>query len=80
MLLAAPDQAVVNAALQTLMAAARKVHSPGARFSGDAILNKRLQSLASGWGGKEQGLDLLACVSDDATGIQQVWAIESGRG
>ena len=54
MLLAAPDHAVVNAALQTLMAAARKVHSPGARFSGDATLNKRLQSLASGWGGKEQ--------------------------
>jgi len=54
MLLAAPDQAVVTATLQTLMAAARKVHSPGARFSVDAALNKRLQSLASGWGGKEQ--------------------------
>lgn len=72
LLLAAPDPQVVSATLTALMAVAKKPSQPNARFAGDEKLNGRLNALASGWGGKEQGLDLLACVVEDATGIKQV--------
>lgn len=72
LLLAAPDPAVVSATLTALMTVAKKPSQPNARFAGDERLNDRLHTMASGWGGKEQGLDLLACVIDDAVSIQQV--------
>ena len=64
----------MSATLTALMAVAKKPSQPSARFAGDETLNNRLSTMVSGWGGKEQGLDLLACVVDDASSIQQVQA------
>ena len=59
------------ASLTALMAVSKKPSQPNARFAGDERLNDRLNTMALGWGGKEQGLDLLACCLEDASGIQQ---------
>lgn len=59
------------AALTALMAVSKKPSQPNARFAGDERLNDRLNTMALGWGGKEQGLDLLACCAEDASGLQQ---------
>lgn len=53
------------------MAVAKKPSQPNARFAGDEQLNDRLNTMALGWGGKEQGLDLLACCTEDTSSIQQ---------
>lgn len=63
---------MVGASLTALMAVAKKPSQPNARFTGDEKLNERLNAMALGWGGKEQGLDLVACVSEETSAIQQV--------
>jgi E3 ubiquitin-protein ligase HUWE1 len=63
LLLAAPDSAVVLAALQTLAACVRKSSAPTARWAGAEDLNARLLVLAGGWGGGDDAPDLLACAS-----------------
>ena len=71
-LLAASDPQVVTYALTALVAVAKKPSQPNARFAGDEQLNSRLHAIASGWGGKEQGLDLLACTVEDDSSVKQV--------
>jgi E3 ubiquitin-protein ligase HUWE1 len=39
------------------------------RWHGDAALNAHLFSLSQGWGGKEEGLGLLACAMDNGCDI-----------
>lgn len=65
-LFASTDPDIVIAALQTLAAFVKKpVQSNRAmRWLGDTTLNARLFSLSQGWGGKEEGLGLLACAQD----------------
>lgn len=60
-LLASTDADVVEACLQTLAAFLKK--SIGKYIIRDASLNSRLFSFAQGWGGKEEGLGLISCVS-----------------
>ncbi|KAK9821448.1 hypothetical protein WJX81_000342 [Elliptochloris bilobata] len=69
-LLAAPDPDVVAATLQALVAFVRKTHVSSVRWHGNAGLNDRLLALSQGWGGKEEGLDLVACTQDDEASIQ----------
>jgi E3 ubiquitin-protein ligase HUWE1 len=70
-LFASTDPDIVVAALQTLAAFVKKpVQSNRAmRWHGDAALNARLFSLSQGWGGKEEGLGLLACAMDNGCDI-----------
>eukprot|EP00200_Dunaliella_tertiolecta_P012804 CAMPEP_0202388378 /NCGR_PEP_ID=MMETSP1127-20130417/77152_1 /ASSEMBLY_ACC=CAM_ASM_000462 /TAXON_ID=3047 /ORGANISM="Dunaliella tertiolecta, Strain CCMP1320" /LENGTH=397 /DNA_ID=CAMNT_0048989769 /DNA_START=78 /DNA_END=1268 /DNA_ORIENTATION=- len=70
-LLAAPHAEVVAAALQSLLSFLKKTHHAHIRWHGYKDLNTRLNVLAQGWGGKEEGLDLLSCVSEDQRTIQQ---------
>jgi hypothetical protein len=67
LLFASTDPDIVIAALQTLAAFVKKpVQSNRAmRWHGDTTLNARLFSLSQGWGGKEEGLGLLACAVDN---------------
>ncbi|KAK9830284.1 hypothetical protein WJX72_010812 [[Myrmecia] bisecta] len=70
-LLAAPDPEVVTATLQTLVAFVRKTHASSVRWHGLTELNSRLLCLAQGWGGKEEGLELVACTQTNECAIQQ---------
>ncbi|KAJ7557451.1 hypothetical protein O6H91_05G127400 [Diphasiastrum complanatum] len=64
-LLSSTDPEIVMAALQTLAVFVKKVQSNRpVRWHGDSALNARLFSLSQGWGGKEQGLGLLACATE----------------
>ncbi|XWS11367.1 hypothetical protein CRYUN_Cryun38cG0078100 [Craigia yunnanensis] len=58
-LLASTDADVVEACLQTLAAFLKK--TIGKYSIRDASLNSKLFALAQGWGGKEEGLGLIAC-------------------
>ncbi|KAE8704296.1 E3 ubiquitin-protein ligase UPL2 [Hibiscus syriacus] len=58
-LLASTDADVVEACLQTLAAFLKK--TIGKYSVRDASLNSKLFALAQGWGGKEEGLGLIAC-------------------
>ncbi|XP_023540404.1 E3 ubiquitin-protein ligase UPL1-like isoform X1 [Cucurbita pepo subsp. pepo] len=58
-LLASIDADIVEACLQTLAAFLKK--SVGKYSIRDASLNSKLFALAQGWGGKEEGLGLIAC-------------------
>ncbi|KAJ8754891.1 hypothetical protein K2173_015403 [Erythroxylum novogranatense] len=58
-LLASTDADVIEACLQTLAAFLKK--TIGKYTIRDASLNAKLFSLAQGWGGKEEGLGLIAC-------------------
>lgn len=58
-LLASTDADIVEACLQTLSAFLKK--SIGKYSIRDASLNSKLFALAQGWGGKEEGLGLIAC-------------------
>ncbi|KAF2288945.1 hypothetical protein GH714_022951 [Hevea brasiliensis] len=58
-LLASTDADVIEACLQTLAAFLRK--TIGKYSIRDSFLNAKLFSLAQGWGGKEEGLGLIAC-------------------
>ncbi|KAF5727902.1 E3 ubiquitin-protein ligase UPL1 isoform X1 [Tripterygium wilfordii] len=61
-LLACTDADVVEACLQTLAAFLKKTI---AKYSiRDSSLNSKLFSLAQGWGGKEEGLGLIACAME----------------
>lgn len=62
-LLASPDADVVEACLQTLAAFLKK--TIGKYVIRDASLNSKLFALAQGWGGKEEGLGLIACALQD---------------
>jgi hypothetical protein len=64
-LLASSDADVVIASLQTLAAFVKK---PVGKCSiRDTSLNAKLFSLSQGWGGKEEGLGLLACSTENGT-------------
>lgn len=58
-LLASTDADIVEACLQTLAAFLKK--SIGKYSIRDTSLNSKLFALAQGWGGKEEGLGLIAC-------------------
>ncbi|XWS51731.1 hypothetical protein CRYUN_Cryun11dG0008600 [Craigia yunnanensis] len=58
-LLASTDADVVEACLQTLAAFLKK--TIGKYSIRDTSLNSKLFALAQGWGGKEEGLGLIAC-------------------
>ncbi|XP_022735674.1 E3 ubiquitin-protein ligase UPL1-like isoform X2 [Durio zibethinus] len=58
-LLASTDADVIEACLQTFAAFLKK--TIGKYSIRDASLNSKLFALAQGWGGKEEGLGLLAC-------------------
>ncbi|PON94002.1 Coatomer beta subunit [Trema orientale] len=58
-LLACTDADVVEACLQTLAAFLKK--TIGKYSIRDATLNSKLYALAQGWGGKDEGLGLIAC-------------------
>ncbi|KAK9941207.1 hypothetical protein M0R45_017826 [Rubus argutus] len=62
-LLACTDADVVEACLQTLAAFLKK--TVGKYSIRDASLNSKLFALAQGWGGKEEGLGLIACAVQD---------------
>ncbi|CAD7704534.1 unnamed protein product, partial [Ostreobium quekettii] len=70
-LLAAPDKEVVVGALAALVAFLRKTHHSSVRFHGHPQLNARLFDLCRGWGGKEEGLDLVACANRDESHIEK---------
>uniref|UniRef100_A0A2P2M8T8 HECT-type E3 ubiquitin transferase n=1 Tax=Rhizophora mucronata TaxID=61149 RepID=A0A2P2M8T8_RHIMU len=59
-LLASTDADVIEACLQTFAAFLKK--TIGKYTIRDPSLNARLFSLAQGWGGKEEGLGLIACI------------------
>ncbi|GKV44584.1 hypothetical protein SLEP1_g51748 [Rubroshorea leprosula] len=59
-LLAATDADVVEACLRTLAAFFKKTIVKS--FFRDTSINSKLFALAQGWGGKEEGLGLIACV------------------
>ncbi|KAJ4829060.1 E3 ubiquitin- protein ligase upl1 [Turnera subulata] len=63
-LLASTDADVIEACLQTLAALLKK--TIGKYYIRDTSLNGRLFSLAQGWGGKEEGLGLIACAVQNA--------------
>ncbi|GKV14839.1 hypothetical protein SLEP1_g25650 [Rubroshorea leprosula] len=58
-LLASTDADVVEACLQTLVAFLKR--TVGKYSIRDTSLNSKLFALAQGWGGKEEGLGLIAC-------------------
>ncbi|CAN1790208.1 E3 ubiquitin-protein ligase UPL1, partial [Linum perenne] len=62
-LLASTDADVVESCLQTLAAFLKK--TIGKYSIRDASLNAKLFALAQGWGGKEEGLGLIACTVDN---------------
>ncbi|KAH0671499.1 hypothetical protein KY290_026845 [Solanum tuberosum] len=64
-LLASTDADVVEACLQTLAAFLKK--TIGKYVIRDASLNSKLFALAQGWGGKEEGLGLIACALQDSS-------------
>lgn len=63
-LLACTDADVVEACLQTLAAFLKK--TIGKYSIRDASLNSKLYALAQGWGGKEEGLGLIACAVENS--------------
>ena len=70
MLLAAPDQNVVSAALSALVAFVRKTHVTSIRWQGFPELNAKLLALAKGWGGREQ-VGQASCVHHSIDGSLQ---------
>ncbi|KAL5548638.1 hypothetical protein UlMin_003869 [Ulmus minor] len=62
-LLACTDADVVEACLQTLAAFLKK--TIGKYSIRDATLNSKLYALAQGWGGKDEGLGLIACAAQN---------------
>ncbi|XP_048235103.1 E3 ubiquitin-protein ligase UPL1 isoform X2 [Ricinus communis] len=62
-LLASTDADVIEACLQTLAAFLKK--TIGKYSIRDTLLNAKLFSLAQGWGGKEEGLGLIACTVEN---------------
>lgn len=64
-LLASTDADVVEACLQTFAAFLKK--TIGKYVIRDASLNSKLFALAQGWGGKEEGLGLIACALQDSS-------------
>ncbi|KAM3302623.1 E3 ubiquitin-protein ligase UPL1 [Capsicum chacoense] len=64
-LLASTDADVVEACLQTLAAFLKK--TIGKYVIRDSSLNSKLFALAQGWGGKEEGLGLIACALQDSS-------------
>ncbi|KAM6552582.1 hypothetical protein CsatB_013344 [Cannabis sativa] len=69
-LLACTDADVVEACLQTLAAFLKK--TIGKYSIRDATLNSKLFALAQGWGGKDEGLGLIACaVQKDCDSVTQ---------
>ncbi|XXG72650.1 hypothetical protein AAC387_Pa07g1701 [Persea americana] len=62
-LLASTDADVVEASLQTLAAFLKK--TLGKCSIRDASLNSKLFAFSQGWGGKEEGLGLIACSVED---------------
>ncbi|XP_068643121.1 E3 ubiquitin-protein ligase UPL1-like isoform X2 [Aristolochia californica] len=62
-LLASTDADVVEASLQTLAAFLKK--TIGKCSIRDASLNSKLFAFSQGWGGKEEGLGLIACSVED---------------
>ncbi|KAF8060412.1 hypothetical protein N665_1217s0015 [Sinapis alba] len=63
LLLASTDADVVEACLQTLTAFLKR--QIGKYSIKDASLNSKLFSLAQGWGGKEEGLGLTSCATEN---------------
>ncbi|KAM7504309.1 hypothetical protein LguiB_003213 [Lonicera macranthoides] len=64
-LLASTDAEVVEAGLQTLVAFLKKMI--GKYIIRDTSLNSKLFAFAQGWGGKEEGLGLLACAMQNGS-------------
>lgn len=64
-LLASSDVDVVEACLQTLSAFLRK--SIGKHIIRDASLSSKLFAFAQGWGGKDEGLGLVACATENVS-------------
>ncbi|KAJ0801926.1 putative HECT domain, ubiquitin interacting, UBA-like superfamily, armadillo-like helical [Helianthus annuus] len=64
-LLASTDADVVEACLQTLSSFLRK--STGKHIIRDASLNLKLFAFAQGWGGKDEGLGLVACALENVS-------------
>ncbi|CAH2033422.1 unnamed protein product [Thlaspi arvense] len=64
LLLASTDADVVEACLQTLAAFLKR--QVGKYSIRDASLNSKLFSLAQGWGGKDEGLGLTSCSTEDS--------------
>ncbi|XP_071733716.1 E3 ubiquitin-protein ligase UPL1-like [Rutidosis leptorrhynchoides] len=64
-LLASTDADVVEACLQTLSAFLRK--SIGKHVIRDASLKSKLFDFAQGWGGKDEGLGLVACALENVS-------------
>ncbi|ESQ29880.1 hypothetical protein EUTSA_v10011172mg [Eutrema salsugineum] len=64
LLLASTDADVVEACLQTLAAFLKR--QVGKYSIRDASLNSKLFSLAQGWGGKEEGLGLTSCATENS--------------
>ncbi|XP_065862675.1 E3 ubiquitin-protein ligase UPL1-like isoform X2 [Euphorbia lathyris] len=62
-LLSSPDADILEACLQTLAAFLKK--TIGKYSIRDSGLNAKLFSLAQGWGGKEEGLGLIACTVEN---------------
>lgn len=71
-LLAAPHVEVVLATLQVLTAFLKKTHHVTIRWHGYPALNARLLRMCKGWGGKEDGLDLVTSTSSAITPAKQV--------
>ena len=63
-LLASPHPQVVLASLQTLSSFLKKTHYASLRWQGVREVTSRLMSLAEGWGGRDQGLDMASSVTD----------------
>ncbi|KAK9074252.1 hypothetical protein SSX86_006849 [Deinandra increscens subsp. villosa] len=64
-LLASTDADVVEACLQTLSSFLRK--SIGKHIIRDASVNTKLFAFAQGWGGKDEGLGLVACALENVS-------------
>ncbi|KAK1417994.1 hypothetical protein QVD17_27130 [Tagetes erecta] len=64
-LLASTDADVVEACLQTLSSFLRK--SIGKHIIRDTSLNSKLFAFAQGWGGKDEGLGLVACALENVS-------------
>eukprot|EP00899_Mesostigma_viride_P004970 jgi/Mesvir1/14474/Mv05181-RA.1 len=67
LLLRSADVDIVTAALRTLTSCGRRVtpSTRGVRWQCEVSLVADLLVLATGWGGKEEGLGMLACTSDE---------------
>lgn len=70
-LLAAPDSDVLICTLLALVAFLKKTHHSSVRFHGYPALNTRLFDLCRGWGGTEQGLEMVVCVQENEGPIQE---------